>query len=85
LALQTLVTTAAEDLYMFSQLKNEVPVTIPVPYTPFGNRMEFNRYGDDGSKCVLDANGVLTWIANDGTVHLLPRTGLAVPTPCPLA
>ena len=79
LALQTLVTTAAEDLYKFSQLKNEVPVTIPVPYTPFGNRMEFNRYGDDGSKCVLDANGVLTWIDSAGVVRLLPDTSKAVP------
>ncbi len=62
-----------------SQFIKENSVTIPVPYTPFGNRLEFNRYGDDGSKCVLDANGVLTWIASDGTVRLLPDTTLAVP------
>jgi hypothetical protein len=41
-----------------------IPQSISQPYTPFGNRPEFNRYGDDGSKCVLDANGVLTWIGN---------------------
>jgi hypothetical protein len=68
-----------EDLYKFSQLKNEVSVTIPVPYTPFGNRMEFNRYGDDGSKCVLDANGVLTWIDSQGVVRLLPDSAEATP------
>jgi hypothetical protein len=79
LALQTLVTTAAEDLYKFSQFKNEIPVSIPVPYTPYGNRPEFNRYGDDGSKCVLDANGVLTWIDSAGVVRLLPNTSLAIP------
>lgn|GEM_PF-2703536 len=79
LALQTMVATAAEDLYKFSQFKNEVSVTIPVPYTPFGNRINFNRYGDDGSKCVLDANGVLTWVDKDGLVRLLPNTSKAVP------
>ena len=68
-----------EDLYKFSQFKNEVPVTIPVPYTPFGNRMEFNRYGDDGSKCVLDASGVLTWIDSAGVVRLLPDSAQAIP------
>jgi len=74
-----MVATAAEDLYKFSQFKNEVSVTIPVPYTPFGNRINFNRYGDDGSKCVLDANGVLTWVDKDGLVRLLPNTSKAVP------
>ncbi|MEX1049368.1 MAG: hypothetical protein WED15_07560, partial [Akkermansiaceae bacterium] len=69
----------AEPLLDKSQFVRESSVTIPVPYTPFGNRIEFNRYGDDGSKCVLDANGVLTWIASDGTVRLLPGTSLAVP------
>jgi hypothetical protein len=69
----------AEPLLDKSQFVRESLVTIPVPFTPFGNRVEFNRYGDDGSKCVLDANGVLTWIASDGTVRLLPGTSLAVP------
>ena len=79
LALQTMVATAAEDLYKFSQFKNEVSVTIPTPYTPFGNRINFNRYGDDGSKCLLDSNGVLTWIDSDGVVRLLPNTSKAIP------
>lgn len=65
--------------YKYSQFKNEVSVTIPVPYTPFGNRIDFNRYGDDGSKCVLDASGVLTWVDKDGLVRLLPNTSKAVP------
>ncbi len=78
LALQTLVSTA-QDLFKFSQVKNDVEVTIPVPYTPFGNRLEFNRYGDDGSKCVLDASGVLTWIDSQGVVRLLPNTSTAIP------
>ena len=69
----------AEPLLDKSEFIRESLVTIPVPFTPFGNRVEFNRYGDDGSKCVLDANGVLTWIASDGTVRLLPGTSLAVP------
>jgi hypothetical protein len=72
-------TLLAEPLLDKSQFVRESLVSIPVPFTPFGNRVEFNRYGDDGSKCVLDANGVLTWIASDGTVRLLPGTSLAVP------
>jgi hypothetical protein len=69
----------AQTMYNKSQYKESVDVKISQPYTPFGNRPEFNRYGDDGSKCVLDANGVLTWIGNNGEVRLLPDTSKAIP------
>jgi hypothetical protein len=65
--------------YNKSQFVNQIDVKIPQPYTPFGNRPEFNRFGDDGSKCVLDANGVLTWVGNQGEVRLLPDTSKAIP------
>lgn len=70
---------AQEPSYNNPQQLRETPVTIPVDYTPFGNRIQFNRYGDDGSSCLLDANGVLTWIDKTGAVRLLPNTSLAVP------
>jgi hypothetical protein len=70
---------SAQTMYDKSQYKNFNDVKIPQPYTPFGNRPEFNRYGDDGSKCVLDANGVLTWIGNKGEVRLLPDSSKGVP------
>jgi hypothetical protein len=69
----------AQTMYDKSQYKESVDVKISQPYTPFGNRPEFNRYGDDGSKCVLDANGVLTWIGNQGEVRLLPDSSKGVP------
>ena len=69
----------AEAINDKSQFVSETNVQIPVPYTPFGNRLEYNRFGDDGSKCMLDANGVLTWIGNKGEVRLLPDTSLAIP------
>jgi hypothetical protein len=65
--------------YNKSQFVNQIDVKIPQPYTPFGNRPEFNRFGDDGSKCVLDANGFLTWVGNKGEVRLLPDTSKAIP------
>ena len=69
----------AQTMYDKSQYVDQVDVKISQPYTPFGNRPEFNRYGDDGSKCVLDANGVLTWTGNNGEVRLLPDSSKAVP------
>lgn len=70
---------AQEPSYNNPQQLRETNVTIPVDYTPFGNRIQFNRYGDDGSACLLDANGVLTWIDKTGAVRLLPNTALGVP------
>lgn len=70
---------AQEPSYSEVSLLRETPVTIPVDYTPFGNRISFNRFGDDGSACLLDANGVLTWLDRTGAMRLLPDTSLAIP------
>ena len=79
MALQLATTAAPEPDYKFPQFLRQSEVNIPQSYTPFGNRLEFNRFGDDGSSCLLDANGVLTWVDNKGTVRLLPDTSLAIP------
>jgi hypothetical protein len=78
LSLQSFV-KAAEEMIKYPQSLRSTEVQIPQNYTPFGNRLEFNKFGDDGSSCVLDASGVLTWIDNDGTVRVLPNSDLAVP------
>lgn len=70
--------TSAQDL-KFPELLRKADVTISQNYTPFGNKPEFNKFGDDGSSCVLDANGVLTWIGNEGEVRVLPDSSKAVP------
>ena len=55
----------------------EIP-KLPQPYAPFGNRPEFNRYGDDGSSTVyLDANGILLWRDKNGAVATIPNNGAA--------
>ncbi|MEI6820212.1 MAG: hypothetical protein WCL19_11505, partial [Verrucomicrobiota bacterium] len=71
--------TAAEEMIKYPQLLRSADVKITQSYTPFGNTLEFNKFGDDGSSCVLDASGVLTWIDKDGTVRVLPNSDLAVP------
>ena len=78
LSLQVLA-TAAEEMTKYPQALPSTEVQIPQNYTPFGNRLEFNKFGDDGSSCVLDASGVLTWIDNAGIVRVLPNSDLAVP------
>lgn len=70
--------TSAQD-QKFPELLRKADVTINQDYTPFGNNLEFNKSGSDGSSCVLDASGVLTWIDNTGAVRVLPNTDHAVP------
>lgn len=71
--------SAQEDPYNFATFLSQTSVQIPNSYTPFGHSLEFSRFGDDGSRCVADPSGVLTWIDSQGTVRLLPDTELAVP------
>jgi hypothetical protein len=83
LALQTLVTTAqVNDGTFLDQPKLEsdpLTVSIPDPYTPFGNRTDNNRFGDDGSALLMDVNGVLLWQDNLGVVREIPDTRYASP------
>jgi hypothetical protein len=70
---------SAEVPYDYASFLRQSEVTIPNSYTPFGNNLEHNRFGDDGSRCIVDPNGVLTWIDSQGVVRLLPDTELAIP------
>jgi hypothetical protein len=49
-------------------------VSVPTPYTPYGNKSELNRYGDDGSAAILEASGVIVWRTSDGVYRTLPDT-----------
>jgi len=53
--------------------------SISAPFSSFGTEVTFNKFGDDGSSCILDASGVLIWIQSDGTFRQIPNTQLAVP------
>lgn len=77
--LGTQLVTAQESPYDYASFIRETNLTIPNAYTPFGNFPSFGRVGDDGSRCVADPNGVLTWIDSTGVVRLLPNTELATP------
>lgn len=55
-------------------------VSIPDPFSPFGNRTDFDRYGDDGSAIFVDINGVLLWQTTDSSAVLtIPDSELATP------
>jgi len=54
-------------------------VSIPNAFSPFGNRSDYNRYGDDGSAMILDVNGVLLWQDATGVVRPLPNSEFAIP------
>ena len=54
-------------------------VGIAASFAPFGNKTDYNRYGDDGSAILADVNGVLLWQDAVGSVRQVPNSELAVP------
>ena len=60
-------------------LRQQEDVTIPNSFSPFGNRSDYNRFGDDGSAILLDVNGALLWQDSSGTVRIIPDSEFAVP------
>ncbi|MFU8892840.1 MAG: lectin-like protein [Luteolibacter sp.] len=60
-------------------IRQQDDVSIPVSFSPFGNRSDFNRFGDDGSAMILDLSGVLLWQDGQGLVRRLPNSEFAVP------
>lgn len=54
-------------------------VAVQTPYSPFGNKSDLNRYGDDGSAAILEASGVILWRTSDGVYRLLPNTQFSKP------
>jgi hypothetical protein len=54
-------------------------VSIPAPFSPFGNRTDFNRYGDDGSAILADVSGLLIWQGLFGELRPITGSELAAP------
>jgi hypothetical protein len=54
-------------------------LTIPQAFSPFGNRTDYNRFGDDGSAILLDVNGVLLWQDAEGVARTIPNSEFAIP------
>ena len=48
------------------QLLRSSSASISAAFSPFGNNVTFNKYGDDGSSCILDASGLLIWVDSSG-------------------
>jgi len=61
------------------QLLRTKDVSISGAFTPFGNNVNFNKFGDDGSSCVLDAAGILIWADASGNYRTIPNSELATP------
>lgn len=60
-------------------IRQQEDIAIPQSFSPFGNRSDYNRFGDDGSAIVLDVNGVLLWQDAEGIVGVLPESEFAIP------
>ena len=60
-------------------IRQQADIPIPQSFSPFGNRSDYNRFGDDGSAILLDVNGVLLWQDVQGIVRVLPKSEFAVP------
>ncbi len=54
-------------------------LAIPSAFAPFGNRTDYNRFGDDGSAILLDVNGVLLWQDAKGVTRTIPNSEFAIP------
>ena len=54
-------------------------VAINLSYAPFGNRTDYEKYGDDGSSCLIDSNGLLIWRDRDGNLRPVPQSSMARP------
>ena len=54
-------------------------VAVPTPYTPYGNKTDLNRYGDDGSAAILEASGMVLWRTSDGVYRAIANTVYAKP------
>jgi len=59
--------------------RDPIEVSIPAKFSPFGNRTNFNRFGDDGSAMLVDINGVLLWQNAAGRTLTVPNSEQAAP------
>lgn len=60
-------------------IRQQEDIAIPQSFSPFGNRSDYNRFGDDGSAILLDVNGVLLWQDAQRIIRVLPESEFAVP------
>lgn len=61
------------------QLLRSSSASVASAFSPFANVVTFNKYGDDGSSCVLDASGLLIWVDASGNYRIIPNSELSVP------
>ncbi|MGC4015249.1 MAG: hypothetical protein QM755_12145 [Luteolibacter sp.] len=73
------LTAIASAQHKNPQLLRTNDVSISGAFTPFGNNVNFNKFGDDGSSCVLDAAGVLLWVDASGNFRNIPDSALSTP------
>lgn len=71
--------TSASAQHKNPQLLRSSSASISAPFSPFGNNITFNKYGDDGSSCVLDASGLLIWVDASGNYRIVPNSELSIP------
>jgi hypothetical protein len=62
-----------------ARVLRSLDLSIADGFSPFGNSLEFNKYGDDGSSVLKDDSGVLVWILREGLATVLENSDLAVP------
>ena len=70
--------SAAPDHYNVEFLGEE-DEPIDNGFSPYGNSLEINKYGDDGSSVIKDDSGVLIWVDSSGVFHRIPDSDLATP------
>jgi len=71
--------TSASAQFRTPQLLRSSSASITAPFSPFGNNITFNKYGDDGSSCILDGSGLLIWVDAVGNYRIIPNSELSVP------
>lgn len=65
----------------FAELNNldVADVAVTSPYTPYGDKNDLNRYGNDGSAAIVEASGMIIWRTSDGVYRQLPNSTFAKP------
>ena len=54
-------------------------VLVSTPYTPYGDKNDLNRYGDDGSAAIVEASGQVIWRTSDNVYRVIPNSTYAKP------
>ncbi|MBT8037576.1 MAG: hypothetical protein KJO21_08535 [Verrucomicrobiae bacterium] len=65
--------------YKRIQFLRDDEVNISDSFTPFGNSLNVAKFGDDGSRVMVDLSGLLLWGNKDGEYTEVPNTELATP------